>query len=172
MAVEPVRSQPVCGDRQHCTLCRAPWVVSRVDPLDLCASLALRYIGRMMRSDNLTVSDLGDRLRGTAGPTRVGRARRVRNAGIPSRAGDNEPAGRRLDVSGAGPAERAVSRRSDLVGKPEARATGPRGGHCSRQAKPVGTSGSIVDKLSRSLPGNVNISIPAGSAEDRLSKLT
>ena len=137
--------------------------------LSICAPLALRYIGRMMRSDNLTVSDLGDRLR--AQPAQLASA-------VP--AGFEMPAFLRAPVTtsqAAGdwmfPALALLSVLS-LGGliwwasqKPVQHA---RVEVIAPAEKAVGTAGSIVDRLSRSLPGNVNISIPAGSAEDRLSK--
>jgi OmpA-OmpF porin, OOP family len=136
--------------------------------ISMCAPLVLGYIGRMMRSDNLTVSDLGDRLR----------AERAQLASaVP--AGFEMPAFLRApETTSQAAADWTVPALALLsllcLGgliwwaspKPMQQA---RVEVVAPEAKPVGTAGSVVDKLSRSLPGNVIISIPAGSAEDRLS---
>jgi OmpA-OmpF porin, OOP family len=136
--------------------------------ISICAPLVLGYIGRMIRSDNLTVSDLGDRLRGQ---------RAQLASAVP--AGFEMPAFVRAPMTTSPAADWTVPALALLsllcLGgliwwaspKPVQQA---RVEVIAPEAKPVGTAGSIVDKLSRSLPGNVIISIPAGSAEDRLSR--
>jgi OOP family OmpA-OmpF porin len=136
--------------------------------ISICAPLVLGYIGRMIRSDNLTVSDLADRMRGqraqlaAAVPTGFEMPAFLRAPVTTSRAADwTVPALALLSLLCLGgliwwASPTPVQQARVAVSAPE--------------AKPVGTSGSIVDKLSRTLPGNVNISIPAGSAEDRLSR--
>ena len=136
--------------------------------LSICAPLVLRYIGRMMRSDNLTVSDLGDRLRGQ--PAQLASAvppgfempafLRAPATTSPAAADWTFPALALLSVLCLGGLIWWASPKPVQQARVEVIAP---------EAKPVGTAGSMVDKLSRSLPGNVNISIRPGSAEDRLS---
>jgi OOP family OmpA-OmpF porin len=136
--------------------------------ISMCAPLVLGYIGRMMRSDNLTVSDLEDRLR---------EQRAQLASAVP--AGFEMPAFLREPVTTSQAAADWTVPALALLSllclggliwwaspKPMQQA---RVEVIAPEAKPVGTAGSIVDKLSRSLPGNVIISIPAGSTEDRLS---
>jgi OmpA-OmpF porin, OOP family len=137
--------------------------------ISICAPLALGYIGRMIRSDNLTVSDLEDRLRGqpaqlaSAMPAGFEMPAFLRAPVTTSRAaGDwTFPALALLSVLGLGGLIWWASQKPVQYARVEVIAPAE---------KAVGTAGSIVDKRSRSLPGNVIISIPAGSAEDRLSK--
>jgi OOP family OmpA-OmpF porin len=137
--------------------------------ISICAPLVLGYIGRLIRSDNLTVSDLGDRLR---------EQRAQLASAVP--AGFEMPAFLRAPVTTSRAAADWTVPALALLSllclggliwwaspKPMEQA---RVEVIAPEAKPVGTSGSIADKLSRSLPGNVNISIRPGSAEDRLSR--
>ncbi len=137
--------------------------------ISICAPLALGYIGRMIRSDNLTVPDLADRLRGQ--PAQLASAMpagfempaflRAPVTTSPAAADWTFPTLALLSVLGIGGLIWWASQKPVQQARVEVMAP---------VEKPVGTAGSIVDRLSRSLPGNVNISIPAGSAEDRLSK--
>jgi OmpA-OmpF porin, OOP family len=136
--------------------------------ISMCAPLVLGYIGRMMRSDNLTVSDLGDRLRAeraqlaSAVPVGFEMPAFLRAPETTSQAAADwtVPALALLSLLCLGGLIWWASPKPMQQARVEVVAP---------EAKPVGTAGSVVDKLSRSLPGNVIISIPAGSAEDRLS---
>ena len=138
--------------------------------ISVCAPLVLGYIGRLIRSDNLTVPDLADRLRAqpaqlaSAVPAGFEMPAFLRAPTIRWRAAAADwtvPALALLSLLCLGGVIWWASQRPVQHARVEVAAPA---------AKPVGTAGSIVDRLSRSLPGNVNISIPAGSAEDRLSK--
>jgi OOP family OmpA-OmpF porin len=144
--------------------------------LAIAAPLVLGYIGRLMRSDKLTVSGLADLLRGE-------RAELTRSL----------PAGFRLPVVGA-PYEtgrRAVKERAargwsvPLMALLGALGIGGLIWAARQQpvdvarvdivevdplsSKPVGTTGTIPGMVPRTLPGNVAINMPDGSVEQRLS---
>jgi OmpA-OmpF porin, OOP family len=141
--------------------------------ISICAPLALSYIGRMIRSDNLTVSDLGDRLRGQ---------RAQFASAVP--AGFELPAFLHAPVMPRTPVSTTVRDWTfpalALLGVLALGGVIWWAGHqplqqarvdvTERAPRAVGTSGSIAETISRALPGNAKISIPVGSAEDRLSK--
>jgi OmpA-OmpF porin, OOP family len=151
------------------------------------APFVLAYLGRVRKSEDLTVSDLADRLRDE-------RAELVSAV----------PAGIELPEIGRAPIDAARTTMTDTARSIAARlrrdptlaasmapilglialiAVGGliwRAGHKPAQqarvettiepmAKPVGTSGSFGGPLVRRLPGNVIVSFPFGGAEDRLS---
>jgi OmpA-OmpF porin, OOP family len=171
--------------------------------LSVCAPLILGYLGRMMRSENLSTAALGERLRAqrnqlasavplgfempeffhapyraarttvdeTARRATVSRELETTSWGIPMLA--------LLGLLGLGgliwwagqkPTEEHA--RVDVT-KSMDRPIGTTGVTAPAPRMPTvdttGTTGVIVGRFTRALPGNVNISIPSGGTEDRLS---
>ena len=144
--------------------------------LRIAAPLVLGYLGRLMRSNGLTASGLADMLRGQRAQLasslphgftmpRVDEAYEMAPVAAKqeARTGWSVPAIALIAILGLGgllwwardkPAEVArVDTRTQI-----------------EMPKPVGTSGALTGTFTRTLPGNVTITIPsAGSAEDRLS---
>jgi outer membrane protein OmpA-like peptidoglycan-associated protein len=173
--------------------------------LSVCAPLVLGYIGRLMRSENLTTAGLADRLRGQRNqlasavplgfempeffhaPYRAARtavdesARRIHGEAETSW---TVPVVALLCLFGLGGliwwanhkpmVEQSRVETSEPATQPMARPAQP-----IEPVKPVGTTGltsvgtpdatgMMPGKFTRSLPGNVIITIPFGGAEDRL----
>ena len=150
--------------------------VSAASLLSIGTSLVLGYLGRMMRSDRLDASGLAARLRSEQANIAASLPQglnltRVASDRAPSYV-DAAPALARsvgswaipllLMVLGLGALawfanrfrpEQTVARVEDAT------------------SKAVGTSGVVTrDMLSRTLPGNINITIPRGSMEERFTK--
>ena len=175
--------------------------------LSVCAPLVLGYLGRMMRSDNLTTAGLADRLRGHRNqlasavplgfempeffhtPDRAARTavdedvRRVRSReadtswtvpvlallGLLGLGGliywaSHQPV---VEVSRVEETRPMLPSRSPLPATPAIPAPSNPVGTTGMMPS-VGTSGMAPGKLTRTLPGNVIVTIPPGSAEDRL----
>jgi len=172
--------------------------------LSACAPLVLGYIGRMMRSDNLTTAGLADRLRGhrnqlasavplgfempeffhspfRAGHTAVDESvRRVQTHEADS--SWTVPVLALLGLLGLGSliwwaSQKPVVQQSRVEFTEPARPMMPPAKAIEPIEKPlgttgvapgVGTSGVLPGRFTRTLPGNVIITIPRGGAEDRL----
>jgi OmpA-OmpF porin, OOP family len=164
--------------------------------LSVCAPLVLGYIGRLIRSENLTTAGLADKLRAHRNqfasavplgfempesfhtPFRAARTavdettRRVQ--------ANNEPASSwtvpvlaLLGLLGLGgliwwASQKPMVQQSrvDTTQPAPSRPLGTTG--VTRGPEPMGTTGMVPGKTTRALPGNVIITIPPGSAEDRL----
>jgi OOP family OmpA-OmpF porin len=164
--------------------------------LSVCAPLILGYLGRLMRSENLTTAGLADKLRAHRNqfasavplgfempetfhtPFRAARtavdetARRVQAS--------QEPASTwtvpvlallgLLGLSGlvwwASQKPMEQQSRVDITQPAPSRPLGTTG--MNRPIEPTGTTGMMPGKSTRALPGNVIITILPGSAEDRL----
>ncbi|HMJ85043.1 MAG TPA: OmpA family protein [Vicinamibacterales bacterium] len=144
--------------------------------LSIAAPLVLGYIGRLVRSDNLSVSDLADVLRAQrAGlvsslPTGFKMPEvfsapyeRARTAGEMASKGMSVPLMALLAALGIGGLiwwARQTPVEMDRVAFVEV----------EPPSRVVGTTGTLAGTFVRTLPGNATITIPAvGSAEDRLS---
>jgi outer membrane protein OmpA-like peptidoglycan-associated protein len=172
--------------------------------LSACAPLVLGYIGRMMRSDNLTTAGLADRLRGhrnqlasavplgfempeffhspfRAGHTAVDESvRRVQTSEADS--SWTVPVLALLGLLGLGSliwwaSQKPVVEQSRVEVTEPARPMMPPAKPIEPLEKPlgttgvspaIGTTGVIPGRSTRTLPGNVIITIPPGGAEDRL----
>jgi len=172
--------------------------------LSACAPLVLGYIGRMMRSDNLTTAGLADRLRGhrnqlasavplgfempeffhspfRAGHTAVDESvRRVQTQEADS--SWTVPVLALLGLLGLGSliwwaSQKPVVQQSRVEFTEPARPMMPPAKAIEPIERPlgttgvaptVGTSGVLPGRLTRTLPGNVIITIPRGGTEDRL----
>ena len=174
--------------------------------LSVCAPLVLGYLGRLMRSENLSTAALTDRLRAqrnqlaSAVPlgfempeffhapyraTRTTVDETVRRATAHARreketASWGMPFLALLGVLGLGgliwwAGHKPTTMENARVEVTETfdRAVGTTGVTAPLPSAPaidtIGTAGVMPGKLTRTLPGNVIISIPAGSAEDRLT---
>jgi OOP family OmpA-OmpF porin len=173
--------------------------------LSVCAPLILGYLGRMMRSENLSTTALADRLRAqrnqlaSAVPlgfempeffhapyraARTGVDESVRRATAQAsreyeKASWGVPLLALLGLLGLGGLIWWAGQRPTVevarieVTEPLDRSTGTTGVMAPAPRMPdvdtTGTAGVVAGKITRVLPGNVNISIPAGSAEDRLT---
>jgi OmpA-OmpF porin, OOP family len=173
--------------------------------LSVCAPLVLGYLGRLMRSENLSTAALADRLRGQRNqlasavplgfempeffhaPYRAARTtvdetarRATARASRERETSWGVPMLALLGLLGLGgliwwaghqptTTERARLDAIETVDK----VVGTTGVTVPAPKAPVidttGTTGVMSGKLTRALPGNVNISIPAGGAEDRLT---
>lgn len=142
----------------------------------IAAPLVLGYLGRLMRSNGLTAGGLADMLRGQRAQLASSLPHGFTMPGVDeahemapvaakqeARSGWSVPAIALIAILGLGgllwwardkPAEVArVDTRTEIS-----------------MPKPVGTTGALTGTSTRTLPGNVTITIPsAGSAEDRLS---
>ena len=142
--------------------------------VSIAGPLVLRYLGRLMRSDNLTVDGLADRLRGQRARLASSLPSGFTMPGVPepfetapvavekmAGTGWSVPAIALLAALGVGgllwwardkPVEVArVDIHQELTGV-------------------VGTTGRTHGgRVTRTLPGNVSVTIPMGSAEDRLT---
>ena len=144
--------------------------------LAIAAPLALGYLGRLMRSDKLTVSGLagllrgerddlarslptGFRMPGIGAPYETGRTaakeRAVRGWSVPLMA--------LLGALGIGGLIWAARQQPVDVARVDIVEVGPMG------SKPVGTTGTLPGMVPRTLPGNIAINMPDGSVEQRLS---
>jgi len=179
---------------------------SAASVLSACAPLVLGYIGRMMRSDNLTTAGLADRLRGHRNqlasavplgfempeffhsPFRAGHTamdETVRR-GVQTHEADSSwtvPVLALLGLLGLGSliwwaSQKPVVEQSRVeVTEPAVRPMMPPAKPIEPLDKPLGTTGVapaidttgvIPGRSTRTLPGNVIITIPQGGAEDRL----
>jgi len=153
--------------------------------LSMCAPLVLGYIGKLIRSENLTVSDLADTFRDqraqfasalppgfelpsflrtpAAAAHSVDTARRtaMRDRLEPARIDWAIPTMAVLAALGIGGVMWYMSHKPAPQARVEFR---------EPASTAVGTAGSIGRSITRSLPGNVNITIPSGGAEDRLAR--
>jgi outer membrane protein OmpA-like peptidoglycan-associated protein len=140
--------------------------------LAIAAPLALGYIGRLMRSDKLTISGLADLLRGErAELTRslpagfkmpaIGAPYETGRRAVKERAasGWSVPLMALLGALGIGGLIWLARQQPVDVARVDIVEVGPMG------SRPVGTTGT----LPRTLPGNVAINMPDGSVEQRLS---
>lgn len=144
--------------------------------LSIGTSLVLGYLGRMMRSDRLDASGLADRLRSEQANIadalprefNLTRAASDRAPSYVDAAPVRAPSAGSwaipllLTVLGLGALAWFANRFSpeQTVARVEDATT-----------KAVGTAGVVTrDMLSRTLPGNINITVPAGSMEDRFAK--
>jgi len=143
--------------------------------LSVAAPLVLGYIGRLMRSDKLSVADLADRLQGQRAqlasslptgfkmPEFFGAPYEPARTAVEekARAGWSAPLMALLAVLGIGGLIWWASHKPVEVARVEV---------AEPLSQAVGTSGTLTGTFARTLPGNVTIIIPrAGSTEDRLS---
>jgi OOP family OmpA-OmpF porin len=144
--------------------------------LSIGSSLVLGYLGRMMRSDRLDASGLADRLRGeqaniTAALPQGFNLTRVPSDRAPSYV-DAAPAPARSAGSWAIPLLLMVLGLGALAWfanrfRPEQTVARVE----DATMKAIGTAGEVRrDMLSRTLPGNISITIPTGSMEERFTK--
>jgi outer membrane protein OmpA-like peptidoglycan-associated protein len=144
--------------------------------LSIGTSLVLGYLGRMMRSDRVDASGLADRLRReqaniTAALPPGFNLTGVTNSRSPSNV-DAAPALARSAGSWAIPLLLTVLGLGALVWfanrfRPEQTVARVE----DTTTKAVGTAGAATrDMLSRTLPGNIKITIPTGGMEDRVAK--
>jgi outer membrane protein OmpA-like peptidoglycan-associated protein len=173
--------------------------------LSACAPLVLGYIGRMMRSDNLTTAGLADRLRGHRNqlasavplgfempeffhsPFRAGRTASVEESvrRVQTHEADASwtvPVLALLGLLGLGSliwwaSQKPIVQQSRVEITEPATPMMPPAKAIEPIEKPlgttgvapaVGTTGVIAGRSTRTLPGNVIITIPQGGTEDRL----
>ena len=144
--------------------------------LSIGTSLVLGYLGRMMRTDRLDASGLADRLRSEPANITAALPQGFNLTRTPS-----DPAPSYVDAVPA-PARSAGSWAIPLLlivlglGAMAWFANGFRPEQTVARVedattKAVGTAGVVTrDMLSRTLPGNINITIPTGSMEERFTK--
>jgi outer membrane protein OmpA-like peptidoglycan-associated protein len=144
--------------------------------LAIAAPLVLGYIGRLMRSEKLTISGLADLLRGErAELTRslpagfkmpgIGAPYETGRRAVKERAasGWSVPLMALLGALGIGGLIWAARQQPVDVARVDIVEVGPTG------SKAVGTTGTLPGMAPRTLPGNVAINMPDGSVEQRLS---
>ena len=144
--------------------------------LSIAAPLALGYIGRLMRSEKLTVSGLADLLRGQRAELvgslpagfrmpGVGRAYETSRAAVDETAatGWSVPLMALLAALVIGGLIWWARQRPVDVARVDIVELEP------LSSKPVGTTGTVPGTVTRTLPGNVSITMPQGGAEQRLS---
>src|SRR5436190_7694687 len=142
--------------------------------LAIAAPLALGYIGRLMRSDKLTVSGLADLLRGERAELArslpagfrmpgIGAPYETGRTAVTARAagGWSVPLMALLAALGIGGLIWAARQRPVDVARVDSFEVDP------LSSKPVGTTGTLPGM--RTLPGNMAINMPDGSVEQRLS---
>lgn len=155
--------------------------------LSLAAPLVMGYLGRLMRSDNLDAAGLGRRLRADKGaysaaipagfdihsllPSPVDTVRNavdaVRHIDVPAAVAIPRPA--RSSTRWAVPLVLAALALGGLAWwASRDRPVPARAAIENATANAVGTAGSALRTLRRSLPGNIDISVPSGGMEDRL----
>ena len=145
--------------------------------LSIAAPLALGYIGRLMRSEKLTVSGLADLLRGQraelvgslpAGFRMPGVGEAYEASRIAAAAKERAAAGWSVPLMALLAAlfiggliwwarQPVDVARVDIVELEPL------------SSKPVGTTGTVPATVTRTLPGNVSMTMPVGGAEQRLS---
>ena len=144
--------------------------------LSIAAPLALGYIGRLMRSEKLTVSGLADLFRGQRAELvgslpagfrmpGVGRAYEEIQADVNERAatGWSVPLMALLAALVIGGLIWWARQRPVDVARVDIVELEP------LSSTPVGTTGTVPGTVTRTLPGNVSITMPQGGAEQRLS---
>ena len=139
--------------------------------LSIAAPLVLGYIGRLVRSDNLSVSDLADVLRaqraGLVSSLPTGfKMPEVFSTPYEKARTAGEMASKGMVGSAHGAAGRTRYRWTDLVGSPDAcRMDRVAFVEVEPPSRAVGTTGTLGGTFVRTLPGNATITIPAvGSA--------
>jgi OmpA-OmpF porin, OOP family len=144
--------------------------------LAIAAPLALGYIGRLMRSDKLTVSGLADLLRGQRAelaaslPTGfkmpgVGKSYERSRTAVKERAatGWSVPLMALLGALGIGGLIWAARQQPIDVARVDIVEVEP------LSSKAVGTTGTLPGTVATTMPGDVTTTIPKGSVEQRLS---